>query len=206
MLFFFFYLKVSPEVFFIGFYHCKPPICTNISIFLGGNLVQIAWGSRISYTKRAKWSSSWKNNSIPASSTVVKSNFLWTKFRNEVPNIYICKLLWNRTRSRLSTSPCYMTSFGHIFLSFWSGIPWNLDFQCLSAHEQTFMSFENSIEFFALLLSLRSLCCSCFVLLFPNYFSFNLSHTVLVRIKFSNVRPNTLLLYSRRLLIFIKFC
>ena len=39
-------------MFFIGFHHCKPPICMNSSIFLGGNLVLIAWGSRISYTKR----------------------------------------------------------------------------------------------------------------------------------------------------------
>ena len=46
------YLKVSPEVFFVGFHHYKPPICMYSSIFLGGNLVLIAWGSRISYTKQ----------------------------------------------------------------------------------------------------------------------------------------------------------
>ena len=83
-----------------------------------------------------KYSSSWKNNSIPATGTVVKSNFLWTKFRNEVPNICICKLSWNKTHSPLSTSHCWVTSFGHIFLSFWSRIPRHLDLQCLYINHQ----------------------------------------------------------------------
>lgn len=138
------------------------------------------------------------------------SNFRWTKFRNEIPNIRISKLSWNRTHSPLSTLPCWGDLFFGIYKYAWvSEDPYRGIWICNACLRINRPSLILRISVSSSYLFYHFVPCAGVSLL--NYCSLNVSLLIrhipcLFTIALLDVRPNILFLYSWNLLLFIKCC